>query len=91
MNTTTTTTIRLIGGQHLELAVRRAVWQWLLERATGFIAAVRAELAARRAIRELEMMGDRELADIGLTRAEVQRIAGSRAADGALRRHEIGC
>jgi len=39
------------------------------------IAAIRRDLAAQHAARELEALDDRMLADIGLTRADIPRIA----------------
>ena len=58
-----------------EAALRRAAWAWLGERTASALATVAARLGARRTIRELEILSDRELRDIGLCRAEIEQVA----------------
>jgi len=60
-----------------EAALRRAAWAWLGARTVSAVAAVAARLSARRTIRELELLSDRELHDIGLCRAEIEQVAAS--------------
>ncbi|HLB15692.1 MAG TPA: DUF1127 domain-containing protein [Burkholderiales bacterium] len=58
-----------------EAALRRAAWAWLGARIVSAVAAVAVRHRARRTIRELGILSDRELRDIGLCRAEIEEVA----------------
>ena len=53
----------------LEVAVRHAAWKWFC----GWIANVIHQRLVRRTMRELQALSDRELRDIGLLRADIER------------------
>lgn len=59
-----------------EAAVRRAAWGWLAER----IALLVARYRARQTVRQLAVLNDQELRDIGLLRAEIGEAAAKSAA-----------
>jgi uncharacterized protein YjiS (DUF1127 family) len=65
-------------GRAREVVVRRSVWNWFGEWIANFVRKRIAERNARRAIRELEAMSDRELRDIGLHRADIERTVRSK-------------
>jgi uncharacterized protein YjiS (DUF1127 family) len=50
---------------------RHAVGAWLVRAVTGLAAAIAREVRVRRAMRDLAMMDEHMLRDIGLTRAEI--------------------
>ena len=64
---------RLIDNGQLEIAIRRAAWAWLRRR----IAARIAKSTVRQTIRELSVLSNRQLRDIGLLRADIHRAAAS--------------
>ena len=52
---------------------RHPAGAWLVRTVAGLAAAVARELRVRRAVRELAMMDEHMLKDIGITRAEIGR------------------
>jgi uncharacterized protein YjiS (DUF1127 family) len=60
----------------LEITVRRVAWRWVRECIASFVRKRIAARNARRALRELEAMSDRNLCDIGLDRADLERARG---------------
>jgi uncharacterized protein YjiS (DUF1127 family) len=62
---------RSTNSYRFEAAVRRAAWRSFGER----IAALVAKYRARQTARELAVLSDRELRDVGLLRAEIDQAA----------------
>ena len=58
-----------------EASVRRAAWTWVGKR----IAALVARHQALQTARKLSALSDRELLDVGLLRADIDRVAGERS------------
>jgi uncharacterized protein YjiS (DUF1127 family) len=69
-------TRRPIDTYRFEAAVRRAAWGWL----SGRIATLVANYKARQTARELALLSDQELRDVGLLRAEIGAAAARSAA-----------
>ncbi len=63
-----------------EAAVRRAAWTWCL----GRIASAVARFKARQTARALALLSDGQLRDIGLLRADIERIAAESASSRTL-------
>jgi uncharacterized protein YjiS (DUF1127 family) len=54
-----------------EAALRGAAWAWCL----GRIASAVARFKARQTVRELALLSDGQLRDVGLLRADIERVA----------------
>ncbi|HSD43006.1 MAG TPA: DUF1127 domain-containing protein [Burkholderiales bacterium] len=72
------TTRRPADVYRFEAAVRRLAWTWLTER----IAALVARYRAQQTVRELAVLDDRELRDVGLLRADIVQAAKTASARG---------
>jgi uncharacterized protein YjiS (DUF1127 family) len=58
-----------------EASVRVAAWTWVGKRIAGLVARHQALQTARK----LSALSDRELLDVGLLRADIDRVAGERS------------
>jgi uncharacterized protein YjiS (DUF1127 family) len=71
----TPNTRRPTDSYRFEASVRRAAWTWLGKQIAALIARHQALQTARR----LSALSDRELLDVGLLRADIERVAGERS------------